>query len=154
LGDGIQPLLNYGKDPSPENEKALRGLLTLEITKFQYVHGVSDPSRVDPENWIGDQALLDRPGNAEIQLALFKDYRNNAAIYPQWHDYFKAHHPPTLIVWGANDPFFTVDGAKAYGRDNPNVELHLLDTGHFVLEDQLAEGARLIRAFLAAKVEK
>jgi pimeloyl-ACP methyl ester carboxylesterase len=154
LGEGMQPLINYGKDQSAENEKALRKVLTVETTKFQYTHGVSDASRVDPDSWTADQAQLDRPGNAEIQLALFKDYRNNVALYPQWHDYFKSHQPPTLIVWGQNDPFFTVEGAKAYARDNPNVELHLLDTGHFVLEDRLGETTQLIRAFLAAHLDK
>ncbi len=154
LSEGMQPLLNYGKDQSPQNEAALRKVLTVQTTKFQYVHGVSDVSRLDPDSWTVDQALLDRPGNAEIQLALFKDYRNNVALYSQWHDYFKSHQPPTLIVWGQNDPFFTVEGAQAYARDNPNVELHLLDTGHFVLEDRLAEATQLIRAFLATHLDK
>jgi pimeloyl-ACP methyl ester carboxylesterase len=150
----LQPLLKYGTDQNAENEAVLRKVLTMETTKFQYTHGVSDPSRVDPDSWTIDQAQLDRPGNAEIQLALFKDYRSNVALYPQWHDYFKSHQPPTLVVWGQNDPFFTVDGAKAYARDNPNVELHLLDTGHFVLEDQLGEATQLIRAFLATHLDK
>ena len=154
VGQGVQPLLKYGTDPSAENEAVLRKVLTLETTRFQYTHGVSDPSRVDPDSWTVDQAQLDRPGNAEIQLALFKDYRSNVALYPKWHDYFKSHQPPTLIVWGQNDPFFTVEGARAYARDNPNVELHLLDTGHFVLEDRLGEATQLIRAFLAAHLDK
>jgi pimeloyl-ACP methyl ester carboxylesterase len=154
VGQGLQPLLKYGTDQNAENEAVLRKVLTMETTKFQYTHGVSDPSRVDPDSWTIDQAQLDRPGNAEIQLALFKDYRSNVALYPQWHDYFKSHQPPTLVVWGQNDPFFTVDGAKAYARDNPNVELHLLDTGHFVLEDQLGEATQLIRAFLATHLDK
>ena len=154
LGAGMKPLIDYGKDQSAGNEKTLRNALTVETTKFQYVHGVSDASRVDPDSWTVDQAQLDRPGNAEIQLELFKDYRNNVALYPQWHDYFKSHQPPTLIVWGQNDPFFTVEGARAYARDNPNVELHLLDTGHFVLEDQLGEATQLIRAFLATRLDQ
>ena len=154
LGQGIKPLIDYGKVQSAETEKSLRSVLTVETTRFQYTHGVNDVSRVDPDSWTVDQALLDRPGNAEIQLALFKDYKSNVALYPQWHAYFKSHQPPTLIVWGQNDPFFTVDGARAYGRDNPRVELHVLDTGHFVLEDRLAEATQLIRAFLAARVEK
>ena len=154
LGKGMQPLLDYGADPSAANEKKLRQVLTVETTKFQYVHGVGDASRVDPDSWTVDQARLDRPGNAEIQLALFKDYRNNVALYPRWHDYFKSHQPPTLIVWGQNDPFFTVEGAKAYSQDNPKAQLHLLDTGHFVLDDQLDEAAGLIRTFLAAHLDK
>jgi pimeloyl-ACP methyl ester carboxylesterase len=154
LGEGMKPLIDYGKDQSAENEAALRKVLTVATTQFQYLHGVSDPSRVDPDSWTVDQAQLDRPGNAEIQLSLFKDYQNNVALYPQWHDYFKSHQPPMLIVWGKNDPFFTVEGAKAYGRDNPNVELHLLDTGHFVLEDQLGEATQLIRAFLATHLDQ
>jgi pimeloyl-ACP methyl ester carboxylesterase len=149
LGDGIKPLLEYGAEPTPEGEKALRGLLTPDITRFQYVHGVKDATRIDPDNWIHDQALLDRPGNAEIQLALFKDYRNNAKLYPAWQDYFKTQRPPMLIAWGQDDPFFTVEGARAYARDNPNAELHLLDTGHFALEDKLAEMTKLIRDFLS-----
>jgi pimeloyl-ACP methyl ester carboxylesterase len=94
---------------------------------------------------------LDAPGNQDIQLDLFFDYQNNVKLYPEWQTYFRKHQPKMLVVWGKNDPFFTEEGAKAYTRDTPNAELHLLNTGHFALEedgDEIAEHmARFLRTF-------
>ncbi len=132
----------------------LRKGLTPDSTKFQYVGGVSDPSRVDPDSWVHDQALLDRPGLAEIQLDIFKDYATNVALYPKFQEFFRARKPPTLIVWGKNDVIFPADGALAYRRDLPNAELHLLDTGHFALEDKGDEIAALMRDFLARNLKR
>ena len=127
-------------------------LVTPEITRFQYTDGVSDTSRIAPDNWVHDQALLDRPGNAEIQMDLFYDYRTNLPLYPKVQAWFRERRPPTLIVWGRNDTIFPADGAHPYKRDLPDAELHLLDTGHFALEDKLDEMAPLIRDFLSRKV--
>lgn len=142
------PIKAYWADGSQEKRNALNSLVTPEVTKFQYVDGVKDVSRIDPDNWTHDQALLDRPGNRDIQLDLFRDYGTNIPLYPQFQAYFRQHQPPTLIVWGKNDTIFPADGASPYLRDLPKAELHMLDTGHFALEDKLDEIAPLIRDFL------
>ena len=142
------PIKAYWADPSPARRAALNGLVAPETTKFQYVDGVRDVSRIDPDNWAHDQALLDRPGNRDIQLDLFRDYGTNIPLYPAFQAYFRKHQPPTLIVWGKNDTIFPADGASPYLRDLPGAELHLIDTGHFALEDRLDEMAPLIRDFL------
>jgi pimeloyl-ACP methyl ester carboxylesterase len=139
----------YWSDPSAQNREALRPLLTLATTQFQYLDGVPDMSLVSPDNWTIDQARLDRPGNQEIQLDLFLDYRTNVELYPAFHEYFRRFQPPTLVVWGKNDFIFPVEGALAFRRDLPNAEIHLLDTGHFALETNGMEIAHLIRNFLA-----
>lgn len=151
--DGLSPfwspLKAYWADGSQANREALRAGLTTEATRSQYVNGVADVSRIDPDTWLVDQALLDRPGVDEIMLDLFKDYASNIALYPQFHAFFREKKPPTLIVWGANDEIFPAAGARAYLRDLPKAELHLLNSGHFALEDKGAEIAVLMRDFLA-----
>jgi pimeloyl-ACP methyl ester carboxylesterase len=127
-------------------------LTSLKATKWQYTHGVPDTSLVSPDTWTHDQALLDRPGNQEIQLDLFYDYRTNVPLYPEWQAYFRKHKPATLVIWGKNDQIFVAEGAAPYNRDLPEVELHLLDAGHFALETNGPEMARLIRDFLGRKV--
>ena len=143
------PLRAYWASGSDAHREALRAGLTLAATKAQYVDGVRDPSRVSPDAWLHDQALLDRPGIDAIMLDLFKDYGSNVALYPQFQAFFRTRQPPTLIVWGKNDAIFPADGATPYLRDLPAAELHLLDTGHFALEDKGDEVARLMRDFLA-----
>src|SRR5262249_31581288 len=135
-------------DGSQENRQALRAGLTPQATKSQYVDGVRDPTRIDPDNWVHDQALLDRPGVDEIMLDLFRDYGTNVALYPQFQEFFRKYLPPTLIVWGQNDVIFPAEGARAYLHDLPDAEFHLLDTGHFALEDKGGEIAALIHNFL------
>jgi pimeloyl-ACP methyl ester carboxylesterase len=142
------PIKAYWANDSEANRNALAGLVTLETTKFQYTDGVKDVTRIDPDNWLHDQTLLDRPGNKDIQLDLFRDYGTNVALYPQFQAFLRKRQPPALIVWGANDKIFPADGARAYLRDIPHAEMHLLDTGHFALEDKLDEMAPLIRNFL------
>ncbi len=143
------PLRAYWADPtSPDREADVRGLLTRATTQFQYTHGVADPTRISPDAIAHDQAGLDRPGNDLIQLALFRDYRHNLDRYPAWHDYFRTYRPPTLVIWGENDPFFGPEGARAFARDNPATETHLLSTGHFALEDHEREIAAHARDFL------
>ena len=150
LSDGFVPARAYWANRNAETEKPMRQLLTLETTRFQYLHGASRRERINPDSWVLHQALLDRPGNAEIQLALLYDYRNNPPQYPKWQAYLRERQPPTLVVWGKNDPFFTVAGAEAYRRDMPKAKIHLFEGGHFLLEDHSAEVATLIRDFLRA----
>jgi pimeloyl-ACP methyl ester carboxylesterase len=146
------PIKAYWADGSDANREALSFLVAPATTKFQYTDGVKDMSRIDPDNWGHDQALLDRPGNKDIQLDLFHDYGSNVPLYPQFQAFFRERKPPTLIVWGANDKIFPADGAHPYLRDLPNAEFHLLDTGHFALEDKLDVMAPLIHDFLDRKV--
>ncbi|HEX6050346.1 MAG TPA: alpha/beta hydrolase [Gemmatimonadaceae bacterium] len=148
-----KPLKAYWADGSNEHREALRAGLTLAATKSQYLDGVSDASRIDPDNWVHDQALLDRPGVDEIMLDLFKDYGTNVALYPQFQKFFRDHRPPTLIVWGKNDVIFPPDGARPYLRDLPDAELHLLDTGHFALEDKGDVIASLMLGFLDRRLD-
>ncbi|MFB8004145.1 alpha/beta fold hydrolase [Nocardia sp. NPDC056000] len=132
------------------HEPAVRKLLELDATKWQYTHGVPADrlDRVSPDTWILDQHYLDRPGNKEIQLQLFADYKNNLDGYPAFQKCFAVHRPPVLITWGEHDEIFGPDGARAYLRDLPDAELHLLDAGHFALETHGPEIAALIRDFL------
>ncbi|SFT29527.1 alpha/beta hydrolase [Methylobacterium sp. yr668] len=146
------PIKAYWREDTAERRKALAFLVAPETTKFQYVDGVADISRIDPDNWLHDQVLLDRPGNRDIQLDLFRDYGTNVPLYPQFQAFFRARKPPTLIVWGRNDTIFPADGAHPYLRDLPEAELHLLDTGHFALEDKLDVMAPIIKDFLDRKV--
>jgi pimeloyl-ACP methyl ester carboxylesterase len=148
------PIRAYWADGSDEHRQALAGLVTLETTRFQYTDGVADVSRVSPDNWVHDQALLDRPGNAEVQLDMLYDYRTNLPLYPAVQAYFRERRPPTLIVWGRNDTIFPADGAHPYRRDLPDAELHLLDTGHFALEDKADEMVPLIRDFLRRRLPR
>jgi nuclear transport factor 2 (NTF2) superfamily protein/pimeloyl-ACP methyl ester carboxylesterase len=151
LSAGWAPLRALWADRNAETEKAARGMLTAETTRFQYIHGVGNPEAVSPDAWTFDQRVLDLPGSDAIQLDLFHDYASNLALYDEWQAYFRAYRPPTLIVWGRNDPFFTVEGAKAFLNDLPEAELHLLDTGHFALEEQSAFIAEKIRAFFGRR---
>ncbi len=146
-----EPLKAYWHEPNEKNKEALRKFLTIEATKWQYTHGVKNESAISPDNWIFDQSLLDRPGNKEIQLQLFYDYRSNPPLYPQWQDYFRKYQPPTLVVWGRNDVIFTKEGAVPYQRDLKNIEVHLLDTGHFALEEEGELIADLISRFLLTR---
>ncbi|HEX8866293.1 MAG TPA: alpha/beta hydrolase, partial [Lentzea sp.] len=125
--------------------QAARDMLALEYTKFGYLEGARDPETISPDTWTLDQHYLDlRP---QPQVDLFLDYHSNVEKYPEWQAYLREHQPPTLITWGKGDPFFLEPGAKAYLRDLPDAELHVLDTGHFALEENLVEIAALIRAF-------
>ena len=149
LSAGWNPIQKYWADPSAENRAALKAFLAPESTKWQYTHG-ADESRVAPESYVLDSALLARPGNEDIQLDLFLDYASNVKLYPQFQKYFRTHRPPTLAVWGKTDPFFLPAGANAFKRDNPNVQVEFFDAGHFALETHCAEiGAKIVE-FLTA----
>lgn len=132
VADVFMPLWERGDDTGA------RGMLLAETTKFQYTQGARDAATLNPDAWTHDQALLDRPGSAQRQLALFKDYRTNVAAYGAWQAYFRAHQPRTLIAWGQGDPFFTTAGAEAFLRDLPQARLVWLDGGHFALEENAA----------------
>ena len=148
------PIKAYWADGSEAHRRALDFLVAPETTRFQYTDGVSDVSRISPDNWVHDQALLDRPGNRDIQLDLFHDYGTNVPLYPDFQAFFRKHQPPTLIVWGKNDKIFPAAGAAPYLRDLPKAELHLLDTGHFALEDKLDVMAPMIRDFLDRSIAR
>ena len=150
--DFWNPLKAYWKDRSDQNAAALQKALTYESTKWQYTNGVRNVEHISPDAWTADQYLLDRPGNDEIQLRLFYDYGSNLSLYPQWQSYFRKHQPPTLIVWGKNDAIFPAEGSEPYKRDLKNLEFHLLDTGHFALEEDCDLIAGYIGDFLAKHV--
>ncbi|MGS0894365.1 alpha/beta fold hydrolase [Burkholderia stagnalis] len=147
LGDAWDPIRRYWADPSPANRQALaEAVLTLEGTRWQYVHGVANPDAIAPEAYVLDAALLERPGVKAIQLDLFLDYASNLARYPQFQAFFREFRPPTLAIWGKHDPFFIPPGAQAYTRDNPNAVVKMLDTGHFALETHVDEiAAEILR---------
>ncbi|WP_224388423.1 alpha/beta fold hydrolase [Pseudonocardia sp. ICBG1293] len=138
----------YGDAPGPDTEPAVRAALGLDAIRWQYLHGVPDPDTVDPDTWHRDHALVSRPGNAEIQLALFADYRTNRALYPRLHEFLRAGGTPVLAVWGRGDEIFGPDGARAFARDADDVEVHLVDGGHFLLESHLDVVAGHVRRFL------
>jgi pimeloyl-ACP methyl ester carboxylesterase len=147
----FEPVKAFWKQPTLEYTEAVATALTPDGVRWQYTHGTRALDRVSPDTWVMDQALLERPGNRDIQLALFHDYRNNVAEYPKWQAYLRQWQPPTLVVWGANDPIFILDGAFAYKRDLTDVEIHTLHTGHFALEEDVDRIARLMRRFLKTK---
>jgi pimeloyl-ACP methyl ester carboxylesterase len=142
------PIKEYWKERTSEKAEPLTGFITPDGVKWQYTHGVRDTAAISPDNWNVDLRHLTRDGNPEIQLALFYSYGTNPPLYPEWQAYFREHQPPTLITWGKNDYIFPKEGAHPYKRDLTNLEFHLLDTGHFALEEDGAVIAELIREFL------
>ena len=142
------PAKEYWADKTPAKAAKLRPLFEIAATKWQYSEGYRDAQRISPDPAILDQAYMDRPGNKDIQLEMFYSYGTNPPLYPGWQAYFRKHQPPMLIVWGKNDKIFPAAGAHPYLRDLPKAELHLLDTGHFALEEEGATIARLMRSFL------
>lgn len=133
------PIKAFWKAPTKENGDKLRPFLEIEATKWQWTHGVPEDKvhLISPDNWIHDQALLDRPGNKDIQVKMFLSYATNVAEYAKWQALFRKHQPPALIVWGKNDHIFPEAGAHPYERDLKEVEKHILNTGHFALETHL-----------------
>ena len=150
--DFWKPIKAYWRDRTTTQGDQLRSLLTLDATKWQYTHGVRNVDTISPDTWGHVQPLLDRPGNQEIQLALFYSYGSNPPLYAKWQEYLRKYQPPTLIVWGKNDAIFPADGAHPYKRDLKNLEFHLLDTGHFALEEDGQQIASLIRNFLSRQL--
>ena len=152
IGSFWDPIKAYWRTGATKERDGIRFLMTANATQWQYFTGVKDPSRVSPDAPRTDQSFLDRPGNPEIQLDLFYDYRTNIPLYPGWQAYFRKYQPPMLIVWGQNDEIFIAPGAAPYRRDIPGAEVHMLDTGHFALETNGVEIAALIREFLGRKL--
>jgi len=155
LSTGWAPVQAYWEKPTHENREALRKLQTLDTTRWQYYHGVNNPEgRIAPEAIALDQALLDRPQSGEIQLDLIGDYKSNVELYPKFQEFFRKYQPPTLAVWGKNDPFFLPAGAEAYRKDNPSAKVVLYDTGHFALETHASEIGSEILTFLGANLKR
>jgi len=148
LRDFWNPIKKYWNDYTVENGKALEGFHSPDGLKWQYTHGVQDSTKISPDNWNLDLQHLTRTENDKIQLAMFYSYRTNVPLYPKWQKYFRDHQPPTLIVWGKNDYIFPAEGAHPYKKDLKNLEFHLLDTGHFALEEKGDEIANYILEFL------
>jgi pimeloyl-ACP methyl ester carboxylesterase len=137
VAPSLAPLMAYWENQDAAHEAAVRGFLTPETTKWQYLEGAAQPELVAPESYTLDAQLLARPGNDRIQLAYFLDYRTNPGRFAEWQAYLRTQRPPMLVVWGKNDPFFTVAGAEAFVRDNPNATLRFLDGGHFAIEEHV-----------------
>lgn len=145
------PLKAYWADASAKNREALRGWLNEAGVRLQYTAGVTNQQvdRLAPDSWVLDWEQMQRPGNIDVQLDLFGDYRTNVELYPRFQQFFRERRPPALVLWGRNDPFFTVDGARAFTRDLPNAQLELVDGSHFLLETHGPFAAQRIRSFLA-----
>ena len=151
LGEALRPLVEYIRDPNAETEKAVSVFLAPGTTQWLYTDGAEDISKVSPDGYTIDQYYLDRAGNDEIQLALFRNYGTNLPLYDEWHSYFRKYQPPTLVISGKNDKLFLAAGAEAFKKDIKNAEINLLNGGHFVLEEKHTEAAALIRSFFENK---
>jgi pimeloyl-ACP methyl ester carboxylesterase len=134
----FMPLWERGDDTGA------RQMLLAETTRMQYTAGARHPEHLNPDAWVLDQALLDRPASAERQMALFRDYQHNVPLFDVWQAYFRTHQPKTLVAWGRGGPFFGVPGAEAFRRDLIDVRVELLDSGHFALEEDATRVAELI----------
>jgi pimeloyl-ACP methyl ester carboxylesterase len=154
IGAFWDPIKAYWATGASKDRENIRWLMLAKTTLWQYQNGVKDTTLVSPDARTLDQLFLDRPGNQEIQLDLFYDYRTNIPLYPQWQAYFRKYQPPMLIVWGKNDEIFIAPGAAPYKRDLPQAEIHMFDTGHFALETHGPEIAALISQFLGRSVAR
>lgn len=148
LAKGWDPIRTYWKEPTAKNRAALADFPTAASIKWQYLEGVSDPTRVPPDGYILEGLRVSQPGNADVQLDLLLDYASNVQLYPTFQTYFRTQRPPLLAVWGRNDPYFLPAGAQAWTRDIPDAEIHFYDTGHFALETHAQEIIPVIRSFL------
>ncbi|MFE7135666.1 alpha/beta fold hydrolase [Streptomyces sp. NPDC057638] len=143
------PVHDYIADENPTTEAAVLQAMAPDAIRWQYTHGVTDQSLLDPDAWHLDSAALARPGATAIQLRIIRDYGANLEAYPRFHAYFRRSQVPLLAVWGAHDEVFGPEGARAFRRDLPEAEIHLLPTGHFALETHGAEIAGLVGEFLS-----
>lgn len=148
LGVKWAKIAEYWEDPKAHPE-VVDAFLSFEATKQRHIAGTSHPDRYNPDTWTDEYAHLSKPGQRDIQADLLYDYRTNIASYPEWQAWLRDNRPPTLVAWGANDPSFTAPGAEAFKRDLPDAEIHLLDAGHFALDEKTDEIARLILNFMA-----
>lgn len=148
LGNAWADVRKFWANRNPETEKALLGVFSLEGLKWQYTHGTQNPETVNPDTWNLDYLRMSRPGAHKVNLDLFYDYQNNIKLYPKWQQYMREHQPPMLIVWGKNDAFFPEPGAQAYKKDLKNIDFHILNTGHFALEEEAIFIIPKIREFM------
>ncbi len=146
-----QPIWDYANNPNPETEAPVRSALSCQAVMWQYQHGVPDPSVIDPDTWNHDAALLARPGNDKIQLAMLRDYPSNFEVYERLHEYFRDSQVPLMAIWGRNDQIFGPVGALAFQVDLVDAEVHLLDGGHFLLESHLSAVGERVKGFLGHK---
>ena len=151
LGDALAPLVDYIQNQNAETEKGARSFLSFEAIKWLYIDGAEDISKISPDSYTIDQYYLNRPGNDEIQLALFRNYGTNLSLYDEWHSYFRKYQPPTLVISGKNDKLFIPAGAEGFKKDIKDAQISLLNGGHFVLEEKHSEAASLIKSFLFKK---
>jgi len=148
LGDALTPLIGYIQNQNQETENAARFFLSSAATKWLYTEGAEDASKISPDGYTMDQYYIDRPGNDEIQLALFRNYGTNLPLYDTWQSYFRKYQPATLVISGKNDKLFLAAGAEAFKRDIKDAQISLLNGGHFLLEEKHAEAAEAIKSFL------
>ena len=148
LGAKWSSIAQFWADPKAHPE-VFDAFVSLAATEQRHTLGTSHPERYNPDTWTDEYAHLSRPGQRASQADLLYDYRTNVASYPAWHAWLREHKPPTLIVWGRNDPSFVAAGAEAFKCDLPDAEIHLLEAGHFALDEKNDEIASLIVAFLA-----
>jgi pimeloyl-ACP methyl ester carboxylesterase len=148
LGTKWAKIAEYWADPKAHPE-VIDAFLSYEATKQRHIAGTSHLDRYDPDTWADEYDHLSKPGQRKIQEDLLYDYRTNVASYPKWQAWLREHKPPTLVAWGGNDPSFTAPGATAFKRDLPDAEIHLLDAGHFALDEQTDDIAQLILGFMA-----
>lgn len=148
LGPLWEPRKAFWRDRAPHEAALRKNFLSFEATRLRHVGRSPNPQRYDPDAWCDEFAFLSRPGQEDIQIELFYDYRNNVAAYPRWQAWLRAHRPPLLVVWGRHDASFEVEGAMAYRRDVPEARIHLLDASHFALDEAVDEIAQLTRDFL------
>jgi len=151
LGEALTPLVAYIQNENSETEKGARGYLSEAAVKWLYTEGAEDYSKVSPDGYIMDQFYLNRPGNDEIQLSLFRNYGTNLPLYSEWQSYFRNNQPPTLVISGKNDKLFLAAGAEAFKNDIKDARINLLNGGHFVLEEKHQEAASTIKSFLFEK---
>jgi pimeloyl-ACP methyl ester carboxylesterase len=151
LGAKWVKIAEYWADPKTHPE-VVDAFLSFEATKQRHIAGTAHPERYNPDSWTDEYAHLAKPGQREIQAALLYDYRTNVASYPEWQAWLRQHKPTTLVAWGANDPSFTAAGAEAFRKDLPDAEIHLLDAGHFALDEKTDEIARLILDFMSKQL--
>ncbi len=151
LGDALKPLVAYIQNQNAETEKGARGFLSFDAIKWLYTDGAEDIEKISPDSYTTDQYYLNRTGNDEIQLALFRNYGTNLTLYDDWHSYFRKYQPPTLVISGKNDKLFVAAGAEAFKNDIKDAQISLLNGGHFVLEEKHAEAASAIKSFLFTK---
>lgn len=149
LGDALNPLVAYIQNQNAETEKGARSFLSPAAVEWLYTDGADELSKISPDGYTIDQYYLNRPGNDEIQLSLFRDYGSNLPLYEEWQSYFKTHQPATLVIWGQNDKLFLAKGAQAYANDLKKAQVNLLNGGHFLLEEKHKEAASLIKSFLS-----